>query len=80
MARRLAAYDPVAMPEAARVLGPRDDVTLMDRAEAALQDADALLIVTEWKEFRTPDFDRDQVFAEAACRAGRPQPPTTPGS
>ncbi len=51
------AYDPVSMHEAARVLGPRDDVALVERAEAALQDADALLIVTEWKEFRTPDFD-----------------------
>ncbi|MCH8856225.1 MAG: UDP-glucose/GDP-mannose dehydrogenase family protein [Proteobacteria bacterium] len=53
----VAAYDPVSMTEAARVLGPRDDVTLVERADAALQGADALLIVTEWKEFRTPDFD-----------------------
>ncbi|MFG6487499.1 UDP-glucose dehydrogenase family protein [Roseateles sp. BYS78W] len=53
----VAAYDPVSMSETARVLGPRDDVALVDRAEAALQGADALLIVTEWKEFRTPDFD-----------------------
>jgi UDPglucose 6-dehydrogenase len=53
----VAAYDPVSMTEASRVLGPRDDVVLVDRAEAALQGADALLIVTEWKEFRTPDFD-----------------------
>ena len=53
----VAAYDPVSMREAARVLGPRDDVTLVERAEAALPGADALLIVTEWKEFRTPDFD-----------------------
>lgn len=53
----VAAYDPVSMVEAARLLGPRDDVTLVERAEAALQGADALLIVTEWKEFRTPDFD-----------------------
>jgi UDPglucose 6-dehydrogenase len=53
----VAAYDPVAATEAARVLGPRDDVKLVERAEAALQGADALLIVTEWKEFRTPDFD-----------------------
>ncbi|MGM9484254.1 UDP-glucose dehydrogenase family protein [Roseateles sp. NT4] len=51
------AYDPIAMPEAARVLGPRDDVRLVKRAEDAIQGADALLIVTEWKEFRTPDFD-----------------------
>ncbi|MFG6443585.1 UDP-glucose dehydrogenase family protein, partial [Roseateles sp. LKC17W] len=49
----VAAYDPVSMPETARVLGPRDDVTLVERADAALQGADALLIVTEWKEFRT---------------------------
>jgi UDPglucose 6-dehydrogenase len=62
----LAAYDPVSMPETARVLGPRDDVTLVDRAEAALQGADALLIVTEWKEFRTPDFD--------AIKSGLKQP------
>lgn len=53
----VAAYDPVAMAEAARMLGPRDDVALVKHAEAALQGADALLIVTEWKEFRTPDFD-----------------------
>ncbi len=53
----VAAYDPVSMTETARVLGQRDDVTLVERAEAALQGADALLIVTEWKEFRTPDFD-----------------------
>lgn len=53
----VAAYDPVSMAETARVLGPRDDVSLVERAEAALQGADALLIVTEWKEFRTPDFD-----------------------
>jgi UDPglucose 6-dehydrogenase len=53
----VAAYDPVSMAETARVLGPRDDVTLVARADDALQGADALLIVTEWKEFRTPDFD-----------------------
>ncbi|MDR7295723.1 UDPglucose 6-dehydrogenase [Pelomonas aquatica] len=53
----VAAYDPVSMIETARVLGARDDVKLMARADDALQGADALLIVTEWKEFRTPDFD-----------------------
>ncbi|MBL8279688.1 MAG: UDP-glucose/GDP-mannose dehydrogenase family protein [Pelomonas sp.] len=53
----VAAYDPVSGDEAARVLGARDDVKLVEHADAALQDADALLIVTEWKEFRTPDFD-----------------------
>jgi UDPglucose 6-dehydrogenase len=53
----VAAYDPVSMIETARVLGARDDVKLVARADDALQGADALLIVTEWKEFRTPDFD-----------------------
>jgi len=53
----LAAYDPVAMPEAQRLLGHLDGLRFCDSAEAALGDADALLLVTEWKEFRTPDFD-----------------------
>jgi UDPglucose 6-dehydrogenase len=51
------AYDPVAMPEAERIYGKRDDLTLVQDAEAALQGADALAIVTEWQEFRSPDFD-----------------------
>ena len=54
---RVQAYDPVAMPEAQRVLGHVAGFSLMDSAEAALEGADALLIVTEWREFRTPDFD-----------------------
>lgn len=53
----IAAYDPVSMLEASRLLGARDDVAFVARAEMALHEADALLIVTEWKEFRTPDFD-----------------------
>jgi UDPglucose 6-dehydrogenase len=52
------AYDPVAAEEAARVLGPLPGLTLVDSADAATAGADALLVVTEWKEFRTPDFDR----------------------
>jgi UDPglucose 6-dehydrogenase len=51
------AYDPVAMPEARRVLEGRPGITYADSAAAALAGADALLVVTEWKEFRTPDFD-----------------------
>ena len=54
---RVRAYDPVAMPEARRVLGRDSEVDLVDSATAALNGADALLIVTEWREFRTPDFD-----------------------
>ena len=51
----LCAYDPVAMEEAQRVLGDRIDYAR--RAVDALEGADALVIVTEWKEFRSPDFE-----------------------
>ena len=54
---RIRAYDPVAMAEARRILGHDSGVELVDSASAALSGADALLIVTEWREFRTPDFD-----------------------
>ena len=51
------AYDPVAMPEARRTYGERADLVLADSAEQALAGADALAILTEWQEFRSPDFD-----------------------
>ncbi|MBK6348624.1 MAG: UDP-glucose/GDP-mannose dehydrogenase family protein [Proteobacteria bacterium] len=51
------AYDPVAMGEAARIYGRRDDLTLVADAATALDGADALAIITEWQEFRSPDFD-----------------------
>jgi UDPglucose 6-dehydrogenase len=51
------AYDPVAMHEARRIYGDRDDLVLCKRAEEALEGADALTIVTEWREFRSPDFE-----------------------
>jgi UDPglucose 6-dehydrogenase len=51
------AYDPVAMPEARRNYGERADLVLADSAEQALAGADALAILTEWQEFRSPDFD-----------------------
>ncbi len=54
---RVQAYDPVAMPEARRVLADLSGVQFVDNQTAALDGADALLIATEWKEFRTPDFD-----------------------
>ena len=53
---RVRAYDPVAMPEAHRLYGERDDLTLCANAVQALAGADALAIVTEWQEFRSPDF------------------------
>ncbi len=54
---RIQAYDPVASEEARRVLGHLAGFELAGSAPAALEGADALLIVTEWREFRTPDFD-----------------------
>ena len=53
----VAVYDPVAMPEAKRLLADLPGVHFCERAEQALDAADALLLVTEWKEFKSPDFD-----------------------
>jgi UDPglucose 6-dehydrogenase len=53
---RIRAYDPVAMPTAKRLLEGRAGIGFADRADAALDGADALLIATEWREFRSPDF------------------------
>jgi UDPglucose 6-dehydrogenase len=51
------AFDPAAMKETTRIYGERADLTLCARARETLEGADALAIVTEWKEFRSPDFD-----------------------
>ena len=51
------AYDPVAMDEARRVFGALPGLRFADGAMQAVEGADALLIATEWKEFRSPDFD-----------------------
>jgi UDPglucose 6-dehydrogenase len=53
---KIKAYDPVAMEEARRIYGDRDDLQLHNSSDAALDDADALVIVTEWHVFRSPDF------------------------
>lgn len=50
------AFDPEAMKETRRIYGERDDLCLVDSQEAALDGADALVICTEWKQFRTLDF------------------------
>ncbi|HTM70118.1 MAG TPA: UDP-glucose/GDP-mannose dehydrogenase family protein [Luteimonas sp.] len=50
------AYDPEARAEAGRIFGERDDLVLCDSAAQALEGADALVVVTEWKQFRSPDF------------------------
>jgi UDPglucose 6-dehydrogenase len=54
---KVRAYDPVAMPECLRIYGRRDDLVLCKTSPEALDGADALAIVTEWREFRSPDFD-----------------------
>jgi UDPglucose 6-dehydrogenase len=50
------AYDPVAREEAHRIYGDRPDLILCNTPEEALQGADALALITEWNEFRSPDF------------------------
>ena len=50
------AHDPVAMPEARRIFGEDPRVRYADTPLAVLEGADALVIVTEWKTFRSPDF------------------------
>jgi UDPglucose 6-dehydrogenase len=51
------AFDPEAMEEAQRLYGDRDDLMLCGTKEAALREADALVVITEWQAFRAPDFD-----------------------
>ncbi|RVU41301.1 UDP-glucose/GDP-mannose dehydrogenase family protein [Rheinheimera riviphila] len=50
------AFDPEAMEETQRIYGSRADLKLVGTKEAALQNADVLVICTEWKSFRSPDF------------------------
>jgi UDPglucose 6-dehydrogenase len=51
------AYDPEAMDEAARIYPAQEGLELCETAYGALNGADALVIITEWQEFRSPDFD-----------------------
>ncbi|MBE2260649.1 MAG: UDP-glucose/GDP-mannose dehydrogenase family protein [Rhodobacteraceae bacterium] len=53
---RVRAYDPVATHEAQRIFAGESHIEFCARPMAALQGADVLAIVTEWKEFRAPDF------------------------
>jgi UDPglucose 6-dehydrogenase len=69
---KVRAYDPEARGETARIYGERADLTLCDSADAALQGADVLAIVTEWKAFRSPDFSRiEEALASPAIFDGR---------
>ncbi|QIL20705.1 UDP-glucose/GDP-mannose dehydrogenase family protein [Thermomonas sp. HDW16] len=55
---KVQAYDPEAMDETRRIFGERSNFTLCDSDSDALRGADALVVVTEWKQFRSPDFTR----------------------
>ena len=52
------AYDPEAMSEAQRIYGNKDGLIYCDDQNDTLDNADALVIVTEWKQFRSPDFEQ----------------------
>jgi UDPglucose 6-dehydrogenase len=54
---RVQAYDPVAMEQTRKIYGDRADLGLCESAEKTLDGADALAIATEWREFRSPNFD-----------------------
>jgi UDPglucose 6-dehydrogenase len=69
---KVQAFDPEAMHEAERIFGLRDDLILVGTANAALQNADALVVVTEWKNFRSPDFTQlKQQLSAAVVFDGR---------
>jgi len=57
---KIRAFDPEAMEETGRIYGKRNDLMLCQKPEDALDGADALVVVTEWNLFRSPDFDQIQ--------------------
>jgi len=65
MGASVSAYDPAAMEETRRIYGERADLLLVDSPMDALKGADALLIVTEWKVFRSPNFDTMKTLLKA---------------
>ena len=54
---KVQAYDPVAMDECRRIYENHPALTLCDEKDETLNNADALVLVTEWNEFRSPNFD-----------------------
>ena len=65
-------YDPVAMDEARRIFGDDPRIRYADNPMHAIDGAEALVIVTEWKEFRSPDFERlKQLLATPSIFDGR---------
>ena len=70
-ARRVQAFDPQAEPVAKRIFGNK--ITLADKSYSALKGADALVIATEWNEFREPDFGRMRKLMKTPGHLRRPQ-------
>ena len=70
--RRLRVHDPEAMANVRAIYG--DKLVYCDRPYGALEGADALAIVTEWNEFRNPDFEVMRAPAERPGHLRRPQP------
>ncbi|MGY0557014.1 UDP-glucose dehydrogenase family protein [Lysobacter sp. A421] len=69
---KVQAFDPEAAAETRRIFGDREDLLLCDSEYAALSGADALVVVTEWKQFRSPDFSRlSEELADAVIFDGR---------
>ena len=58
MGATIKAYDPVAMQEAKKVFGNNHSVTLCADEYETLKDAEAMLLITEWHQFRYPDLER----------------------
>jgi UDPglucose 6-dehydrogenase len=54
---KVQAYDPEAMEECQRMFGDNENLSLMGTKESALKGADALVVCTEWSQFRAPDFE-----------------------
>jgi len=54
---KVQAYDPKSMEETQRIYGNRNDLALMGTKEAALKGANALVVCTEWQNFKAPDFE-----------------------
>jgi len=71
---KIQAYDPVAMNEAKRVFGDDPDIEYFEGNYEALEGANALLLLTEWHQFRYPDFSKiKKLLKEPVIFDGRNQ-------
>ncbi len=59
---KIRAYDPEAMKEAKRIFGDNPSISYTEDQYSALKNANALLLITEWHQFRNPDFDKVKEF------------------